>query len=250
MNFTAIIPARYQSSRFPGKPLQKLAGKPIIQQVYERASSSFSNLWVATDDQRIVQAVEAFGGNVLLTKAEHPSGTDRVAEAARLIGKVGAGEVIVNVQGDEPFVRGEQLDALMQCFADETTQIATLVKRVGDQQCLFDPNRPKVVFDRQQFALLFSRSTIPYLRGVQAGDWLNRHPFFYHLGLYAYRAEVLQQLTMLRPSGLELAESLEQLRWLEAGYKIKIAETAHESIGIDTPEDLQRAQAFWEEMHR
>ncbi|MFV0365974.1 MAG: 3-deoxy-manno-octulosonate cytidylyltransferase [Mangrovibacterium sp.] len=249
MNFLAIIPARFQSTRFPGKPLEKLAGKYIIQHVYEKASENFQHVWVATDDDRIAKAVQDFGGKVVMTDANHPSGTDRVAEAARKLKSEIDFDVVVNIQGDEPFVCAEQLDAIKQCFKDDATQIATLVKRVEDAETLFNPNRPKVVFSSRNFALLFSRSTIPYVRGVEREQWLSKQSFFYHLGMYAYRAEVLQTLTKLKPSNLELAESLEQLRWLEAGYKIKIAETAHESIGIDTPEDLQKAQEFWNVTH-
>lgn len=242
MKFLAVIPARYQSTRFPGKPLEKLAGKYIVQHVYDKALEWFENVWVATDDERIAKAVESFGGKVVLTSAEHLSGTDRVAEAARLLSRQIDFDVVVNVQGDEPFVCKEQLEALSLCFEDKSTQIATLVKQVDDMETLFNPNRPKVVFNQQNFAMLFSRSTIPYLRGVASEEWLDHHRFFYHLGMYAYRADVLQDLTNLKASTLECAESLEQLRWLESGYNIKIAETIHESIGIDTPEDLLKAQ--------
>ncbi|MFV0520835.1 MAG: 3-deoxy-manno-octulosonate cytidylyltransferase [Mangrovibacterium sp.] len=249
MNYLAIIPARYQSTRFPGKPLKKLAGKFIIHHVYEKASQCFENVWVATDDNRIAQAVDSFGGKVVLTSPEHLSGTDRVAEAAFILKKQISFDVVVNIQGDEPFVCKEQLEALKLCFDDKNTQIATLIKLVEDDDTLFNSNRPKVVFDQQNFAMLFSRSTIPYLRGVEPNEWLKNHHFFYHLGMYAYRESVLQELTSLRPSALECAESLEQLRWLENGYKIKIAETKHESIGIDTPEDLLKAQDFWHKTH-
>ncbi|MFV0290534.1 MAG: 3-deoxy-manno-octulosonate cytidylyltransferase [Mangrovibacterium sp.] len=249
MNIIAIIPARYQSSRFPGKPLEKLAEKYIIQHVYEKAAETFERVWVATDDDRIAQVVKNFGGRVVITRADHPSGTDRVAEAARLLAKENDFDVVVNVQGDEPFVCAQQLESLTQCFSDSSTQIATLAKRVEDVETLFNPNRPKLVFNTQNFAMLFSRSTIPYVRGTDPEKWLENRSFYYHLGMYAYRADVLQKLTTLEPSSLELSESLEQLRWLEAGYKIKVAETEHESIGIDTPEDLEKAQLFWNNTH-
>ncbi|MGD9929085.1 MAG: 3-deoxy-manno-octulosonate cytidylyltransferase [Mangrovibacterium sp.] len=244
MKFVAIIPARYQSTRFPGKPLAMLGEKPIIQHVYENASSAIDAVYVATDDDRIAAVVTSFGGQVVMTRANHPSGTDRCAEAAALLSEKQPVDVIINIQGDEPFVRAEQLQALKDCFADPATEIATLVKKIDSEEVLFNPNRPKVVFDANQYALLFSRSTIPYIRGKEPHSWLHAHPFYAHLGMYAYRAGVLDEITRLNPSFLELAESLEQLRWLENGYKIKVAVTEFESIGIDTPEDLEQAKAF------
>ncbi len=242
MNFIAIIPARYQSTRFPGKPLAMLGDKPIIRHVYENALRATDQVWVATDDQRIADAVTSFGGKVMMTRNDHQSGTDRCQEAAEKIAQQLSFDVIINIQGDEPFVRREQLDALKSCFSDERTQIATLVKKAENNEELFNPNRPKVVLDSCQNALLFSRSTIPYIRGKEKEQWINVHTFYCHLGMYAYRKNVLAEITRLRPSTLELAESLEQLRWLENGYRIKTAVTAFESIGIDTPEDLEKAR--------
>ena len=242
MQYIAIIPARYQSTRFPGKPLALLGTKPIIQHVYENARTALDRVWVATDDQRIADTVAGFGGKVVMTRDDHQSGTDRCAEAAEKISAFLDFDVIINIQGDEPFVRHEQLEALKGCFADPGTQIATLVKKVENSVELFNPNRPKVVVDKQQYALLFSRATIPFIRGKEQQEWISSHPFYCHLGMYAYRKEILTEITKLRPSSLELAESLEQLRWMENGYKIKTAITTFESIGIDTPEDLEAAK--------
>jgi len=246
VKFITIIPARYQSTRFPGKPLALLAGKPIIQHVYENVSKSIDQVWVATDDDRIAQTVSDFGGNYIMTRADHPSGTDRCAEAAEIISKHTDFDVVINVQGDEPFVCESQLEALKKCFDDPNTEIATLVKAIEHEEVLFNPNRPKVVFNCNNYALLFSRSTIPHIRGKEQKDWLRNHTFYSHLGMYAYRTEVLPKLTKLTPSTLEMAESLEQLRWLENGYRIKIAQTEFESIGIDTPDDLEQAKQFLE----
>lgn len=245
MKIQAIIPARYASTRFPGKPLALLGGKEIIQHVYERAAEVFEEVWVATDDERIAAVVERFGGKFVMTSAAHKSGTDRCTEAMHKTGL--HPDVVVNIQGDEPFVRLEQLQELCRCFEDESTQIATLVKPFTPEmglEALKNPNSPKVVVGLQQQALYFSRSVIPYLRNVPEEQWLSRHTFYKHIGLYAYRAEMLDQITDLRQSPLELAESLEQLRWLEAGLKIRVGFTNHETIGIDTPEDLRKAEEF------
>lgn len=242
MNYVAIIPARYQSTRFPGKPLAMLGSRPIIQHVYENACTTLEKVWVATDDERIAETVTGFGGKVVLTRSDHQSGTDRCAEAAEKIAAFFDFDVIINIQGDEPFVRREQLEALKSCFTDPGTQIATLIKKAENSAELFNPNRPKVVVDHQHYALLFSRSAIPFIRGKEQQEWISSHPFYCHLGMYAYRKEILAELTKLRPSPLELAESLEQLRWMENGYKIKTAVTTFESIGIDTPDDLEAAK--------
>lgn len=245
MKIQAIIPARYASTRFPGKPLALLGGKEIIQHVYERAAEVFEEVWVATDDERIAAVVERFGGRCVMTSAAHKSGTDRCREAMHKTGL--HPDVVVNIQGDEPFVRQEQLRELCRCFEDESTQIATLVKPFTPEmglEALKNPNSPKVVVGLQQQALYFSRSVIPYLRNVPEEQWLSRHTFYKHIGLYAYRAEMLDQITDLRQSPLEFAESLEQLRWLEAGLKIRVGFTNHETIGIDTPEDLRKAEEF------
>lgn len=242
MRFIGIIPARYASTRFPGKPLAILGGKTVIERVYEQVSDVLEETYVATDDDRIYQAVKAFGGKVVMTSPDHKSGTDRIAEAVEKIG--GDYDVVVNVQGDEPFIRREQITSLCHCFDDPETQIATLGKPFTDMEAVANPNSPKIVTDKRGFALYFSRSVIPYVRGVERGEWLHHHPFLKHLGLYAYRSEVLQEVTQLPQSALEKAESLEQLRWLENGYRIRVALTDIETVGIDTPEDLKRAEKF------
>ena len=242
MNFTAIIPARYASTRFPGKPLALLGNKPVIQHVYEQTSSVLSEVWVATDDDRIREAVKKFGGRVVMTRADHKSGTDRIEEAAEKTGT--QADVIINIQGDEPFVQPSQIKALMQLFDNADTQIGTLGKHFENIEAVNNPNSPKIVTDKQGFALYFSRSVIPYIRGAQDNEWLSHFPFLKHLGLYAYRREVLHEITQLPQSSLEIAESLEQLRWLENGYRIRVGLTDVETVGIDTPEDLQRAEEF------
>ena len=242
MNFTAIIPARYASTRFPGKPLALLGNKPVIQHVYEQASSVLSDVWVATDDDRIREAVEKFGGRVVMTRADHKSGTDRIEEAAEKTGT--QADVVINIQGDEPFVQPSQIKTLMQLFDNADTQIGTLGKHFENIEAVNNPNSPKIVTDKQGFALYFSRSVIPYIRGAQDNEWLSHFPFLKHLGLYAYRREVLHEITQLPQSSLEIAESLEQLRWLENGYRIRVGLTDVETVGIDTPEDLQRAEEF------
>lgn len=242
MNFTAIIPARYASTRFPGKPLALLGNKPVIQHVYEQTSSVLSEVWVATDDDRIREAVKKFGGRVVMTRADHKSGTDRIEEAAEKTGT--QADVIINIQGDEPFVQPSQIKTLMQLFDDADTQIGTLGKHFENIEAVRNPNSPKIVTDKQGFALYFSRSVIPYIRGFQDSEWPSHFPFLKHLGLYAYRREVLHEITQLPQSSLEIAESLEQLRWLENGYRIRVGLTDVETVGIDTPEDLQRAEEF------
>lgn len=242
MNFTAIIPARYASTRFPGKPLALLGNKPVIQHVYEQATSVLNEVWVATDDNRIREAVEKFGGRVVMTRADHKSGTDRIEEAAEKTGT--QADVVINIQGDEPFVQPSQIKTLMQLFDNADTQIGTLGKHFENIEAVNNPNSPKIVTDKQGFALYFSRSVIPYIRGAQDNEWLSHFPFLKHLGLYAYRREVLHEITQLPQSSLEIAESLEQLRWLENGYRIRVGLTDVETVGIDTPEDLQRAEEF------
>ena len=242
MKFIAIIPARYASTRFPGKPLAILGGKPVIQRVYEQVSSVLDEVYVATDDDRIFQAVEAFGGRAVMTSDRHRSGTDRIQEAATTIGT--DADVVINVQGDEPFIHPSQIESLCRCFDNPTTQIATLGKPFETIEAVKNPNSPKIVVDNQGFALYFSRSVIPFVRGVAEAEWLSRYPFLKHLGLYAYRREVLREVTQLPMSSLETAESLEQLRWLQNGYRIRVAETNIETVGIDTPDDLERAEQF------
>lgn len=250
MKFIGIIPARYASSRFPGKPLADIGGMPMIQRVYKQVEGVLDNVCVATDDEQIFKAVEAFGGNVVMTSSLHRSGTDRCYEA---YAKVGAGyDVIVNIQGDEPFIHPEQIEALKACFSDPSTRIATLVKPFAAtadfEKELFNPNSPKVVLNTNNEAMYFSRSVIPYMRGKNYTEWLANHTYYKHIGLYAYRAQTLQEITRLPPSPLELAESLEQLRWLENGYKIKAGITQRETVGIDTPEDLEKALRLLNDM--
>ncbi len=248
MKFIAIIPARYASTRFPGKPLALLGGKPVIERVYEQVAVVLDDVVVATDDERIYEAVRAFGGKVEMTSTEHRSGTDRCWEAYCKQG--GTFDVVVNVQGDEPFIRPEQLLAVKRCFDDPSTDIATLVKPFAASDgltALENPNSPKVVLDAQSRALYFSRSVIPYLRGVPREEWLSRQVFYKHIGLYAFRTDVLRAVTALPQSALEKAESLEQLRWLENGYRIGVAVSDCETVGIDTPEDLVKAERFLKE---
>ena len=245
MTFIGIIPARYASTRFPAKPLALLGGRTVIERVYRQVDGVLDAAVVATDDQRIYDVVESFGGKAVMTSVHHKSGTDRVWEAYEHIGE--EFDVVVNIQGDEPFIQPSQLHAIQHCFDNEDTQIATLVKPFTPQDGLASlekPNSPKVVVDDNGRALYFSRSVIPYLRGVDRSEWLSTHTFYKHIGLYAYRPDVLRQLTALPQSPLELAESLEQLRWLQAGYHIQVGVSQVETIGIDTPEDLARAEEF------
>ena len=246
MKFLGIIPARYASTRFPGKPLADMLGKPMIQRVYEQVFPVVDRLYVATDDVRIEAAVNAFGGNVVMTSAHHRSGTDRCYEAFCLVGD--EHDVIINIQGDEPFIQPDQIELLKSCFQMPETQIATLVKPF-DASCdvekeLFNPNSPKVVLNKNREALYFSRSVIPCIRGQEVSQWPVSHVFYKHIGLYAYRAETLKAIVQLPQSSLEMAESLEQLRWLENGYTVKVAITQLETIGIDTQEDMDKAIAF------
>ena len=249
MKFTAVIPARYASTRFPGKPLAMLGGKTVIQRVYEQAASVLSEVYVATDDERILSAVEAFGGRAVMTRTDHKSGTDRIEEAVEKIekqgmDKEGQGDVIINIQGDEPFVQPSQIKTLMALFDDPETQIGTLGKRFESMEAVQNPNSPKIVTDHRGFALYFSRSVIPFIRGIEVEEWLPHYPFLKHLGVYAYRREVLAEVTKLPQGVLEKAESLEQLRWLENGYRIRVGMTEVETVGIDTPADLDRAEQF------
>lgn len=245
MKFLGIIPARYASTRFPAKPLAMLGGKTVIQRVYEQVAGVLDDAYVATDDERIEAVVKAFGGKVVMTSVHHKSGTDRCYEAYT---KIGAGfDVVVNIQGDEPFIQPSQLRAVKACFDDPSTQIATLVKPFSandDFAILENVNSPKVVVNKNMNALYFSRSIIPYQRNVEKKDWLKNHVYYKHIGLYAYRTEVLKEITSLAQSSLELAESLEQLRWLENGYTIKVGVTEVETIGIDTPQDLEQAEKY------
>ena len=247
MKFIGIIPARYASTRFPGKPLAVLGGKPVIQRVYEQVVSVLGEAYVATDDERIRQAVEQFGGRAVMTRSDHRSGTDRIEEAAQKLQT--DADVIINVQGDEPFIQQSQLETVKALFDDPQVQIGTLGKPFETMEAVGNPNSPKIVTDVNGYALYFSRSVIPYIRDASqlskaTGNPLTSHLYLKHIGLYAYRREVLAQITKLPQSPLELAESLEQLRWLQNGYRIKVGLTDVETVGIDTPEDLQRAEQF------
>lgn len=244
MKFLAIIPARYASTRFPAKPLAILGGKPVIQHVYERVSNVLDAV-VATDDERIYDAVMAFGGKVVMTSTDHRTGTDRCLEAYNNFGV--EADVVINVQGDEPFIAEEQIRGLMQCFDNPQTDIATLIKPFPVDtkfDVLSNPNTPKVIVNSQGQAIYFSRSVIPYMRGKDSDEWALLHTYYKHIGIYAYRIEALKQITQLSQTPLELAESLEQLRWLENGLTIQTAITNIETIGIDTPEDLLKAEQY------
>lgn len=243
MKFISIIPARYASTRFPGKPLALLCGKSVIQRVYEKVSGIIEETWVATDDERIFNAVKDFGGKAVMTRNDHKSGTDRIEEAIEKIG--GDFDVVINVQGDEPFIQASQIKTVCDCFDDPSTKIATLGKPFGnDMDAVSNPNSPKIVVDKRGYAMYFSRSIIPFVRGKDEKEWPFSYPFLKHIGLYAYRRNVLKEVTQLPQGELEKAESLEQLRWLENGYRIKVGLTDVETVGIDTPEDLARAEAF------
>ena len=246
MKFIAIIPARYASTRFPGKPLAMLGGKTVIQRVYEQAISVLPEAYVATDDERIFQTVSDFGGRAIMTRNDHKSGTDRIEEAVEKLyaQHPAAPDVIINIQGDEPFVQPSQIKTLCHLFDDPETQIGTLGKPFENMEAVENPNSPKIVCDKRGFALYFSRSVIPFVRGEEREKWFGHFPYLKHLGLYAYRREVLREVTQLPQSPLELAESLEQLRWLENGYRIRVGLTDVETVGIDTPADLQRAEEF------
>ncbi len=242
MNILAIIPARYASTRFPGKPLIDIAGKSMIQRVYEQALKAFEHVYVATDDDRIQQHVTSLGYRVVMTSNYHRSGTDRCKEALQIIEAIEqkSFEIVVNVQGDEPFILPEQLKQVLIPFENKSTHIATLVKKIESFDELNDPNKPKVVINNKNEAIYFSRSVIPYLRGVEPQKWHKNHCYYKHIGLYAYRSDILNEITLLPQSSLELAESLEQLRWIENGYKISVIETTFETLSIDTPDDLKK----------
>ncbi|MCR5423248.1 MAG: 3-deoxy-manno-octulosonate cytidylyltransferase [Bacteroidales bacterium] len=242
MKVLAVIPARYASTRFPGKPLALIAGRPMIQWVWEGVSriSVISDAVVATDDTRIFDAVLGFGGRAMMTASTHRSGTDRCGEVLDRMDS--DADVIVNVQGDEPRVEHTQIELLASCFDDPSVQIATLKKEITSADDLFSPNVVKVVDDLKGNAIYFSRNPIPFVRGAANDEWLQHHKFYKHIGIYAFRREVLQQVVRLPQSQLETCESLEQLRWIENGYRIAVRETDAENIGVDTPEDLAKLQ--------
>jgi 3-deoxy-manno-octulosonate cytidylyltransferase (CMP-KDO synthetase) len=232
-----IIPARYASTRFPGKPLVDIAGKSMIQRVYEQASKakSLSKVVVATDDVRIADEVKRFGGEFVFTSPEHQSGTDRCAE---VIEQLPGYDIVINIQGDEPFIEPAQIELLASCFTEEKVQLATLIKSINSQESVYNPNSPKVVIDINGRAMYFSRSPIPFIRNGEPGVWAEKHQFYKHIGIYGYRTESLKAITKLPPSSLEIAESLEQLRWIENGFYIQTKITDLETVAIDTPEDL------------
>ncbi len=242
MKFIGIIPSRYASTRFPGKPLADINGKTMIERVYEQAKKALEYVYVATDDERIAEEVRRFGGKVVMTSENHRSGTDRLAEAIDIIQNERNEnfDVVINIQGDEPFIQPEQIEEIKSCFDNEKTEIATLIKKIEKTDGIFDENKPKVVFDNNMNAICFSRSPIPFIRNTEKTEWINKYEFYRHIGMYAYKAKTLQELTKLEQSPLEIAESLEQLRWIENGYKIRVAKTNFDSVGIDTPEDLER----------
>jgi len=249
MKYIGIIPARYASTRFPAKPLAILGGKTVIERVYTQVKDTVDYAAVATDDQRIYDTVTAFGGNAIMTSTDCKSGTDRCWQAFSMLENYENTEstIIINIQGDEPFIQPQQIESLKQCFADPTVDIATLVKPftpADGLEAIENPNSPKVVVNRKMEAMYFSRSVIPYIRGKEREQWPCLHTYYKHIGLYAYRANILREITQLPQSTLELAESLEQLRWLENGYKIKVGTTDIETIGIDTPADLERAEQY------
>ncbi|MFO7828160.1 MAG: 3-deoxy-manno-octulosonate cytidylyltransferase [Bacteroidales bacterium] len=245
MKYIGIIPSRYDSSRFPGKPLADIHGKSMIRRVYEQAAQVLENVFVATDDQRIADEVNQFGGQFVFTSKKHNSGTDRLAEAIQAIQQnLNTNfDVVINIQGDEPFIQPAQIIELINCFRNSDTEIATLIKKITDNDEIFNPNKPKVIFDHAMHAIYFSRSPIPYIRNHEKSNWVKAFHFYRHIGMYGYRTDILQQITELERSSLEIAESLEQNRWIEHGFKIKLAKTQYDSIGIDTPEDLQKILA-------
>ena len=240
MKILGIIPSRYASTRFSGKSLADIAGKSMVQRVVEQVlkSTLITDVVVATDDQRIYDHVSSFGGEACITNTDHQSGTDRCIEALQL--QKESYDYVINIQGDEPFIQPEQIDLLANLL-DGETQLATLVKPIEQSEQLFDPNVVKAVKGINGDAIYFSRNPIPFQRNKSQGDWLKNHTYYKHIGIYAYRTDILEQITQLPISSLEKAESLEQLRWIENGYQIKTAITHHESIGIDTPEDLENA---------
>ena len=241
MTILGIIPARYASTRFPAKALAQIHGKTMVQRVYEQAlqAHTLQEVIVATDHRMIYNHVLDFGGKVVMTSDQHPSGTDRCYEALQQTGK--SFDYVINIQGDEPFIQPEQINILASVLKDSSVQLATLVKEIKDTETLFDPNKPKVILNVNQEAVYFSRQTIPFVRGVDAWEWLEKSTFYKHIGMYAYRTDVLARLTKLPVSFLEKAEALEQLRWIENGFRIKVAITPYDTLGIDTPEDLRKA---------
>lgn len=244
MKIVGIIPARYASTRFPGKPLTDIGGKSMIQRVYEQAkkAKSLTDVIVATDDTRIEDHVNSFGGNVIMTNKNHQSGTDRCFETIQKY--AGKADIVINIQGDEPFIQPEQIDLLASCFSSDLVKLATLVKKVETNEELCNVNIPKVLLNSNSEAIYFCRQTIPYIRNKEKNQWINEHTFYKHIGIYGYNAKILSEITKLPPSTLEQMEGLEQLRWIENGYKIKVEITDIENIAIDVPEDLEKLTKF------
>lgn len=237
-----IIPARYGSTRFPGKPLTLIQGKTMIQRVWEQANkaSALAQVVVATDDDRIVDHVISFGGHVIMTEETHPTGTDRCRQALETTELMGdTFDAVINIQGDEPFIDPEQINLVASCFQNPYTELATLVKRLTKTEDLFNPNIIKVVTSSIGEAMYFSRNPIPYFRGEDQENWVDKGVYFKHIGIYGYRSDVLRKITLLPQAELEKTESLEQLRWLQNGYRIQIRETDKESRSVDAPEDLK-----------
>ena len=242
MKFLGVIPARYGSTRLEGKPLADINGKPMIQWVYEKVKLEMDHVYVATDDLRIKDAVEKFGGKAVMTAENHTTGTNRCLEALEIITselKVSF-DVIINIQGDEPMIDPEQIKTLKQCFDDDSAELATLVIPVTDSNDLVNDSEVFVTFDKNMHALYFSRAVIPVVHGVKRNEWMNKATFYKHLGLYAYTAEALKEFANLPQSNLENLEKLEQNRWMENGGVIKIGITKHQSIPVDTVDDLER----------
>lgn len=243
MKILGVIPARYASTRFPGKPLAMIKGKPMVQRVYEQATkANLTEVVVATDDDRIAEVVRGFGGNVVMTSADHPSGTDRCAEA---MAKYKSGwDAVINIQGDEPYIHPNQINILAEILQREEVEIGTLIKKISHSEELLNVNTPKVVINEKGEALYFSRQPIPYMKGEEVTEWVNHHTYYKHIGIYGYKASVLPKLTQLKQSSLEIAESLEQLRWLENGCRIATGITVEETLAVDTPDDLLKAQSI------
>ena len=245
MNILGVIPARYASTRFPGKALCTIDGKSMIQRVYEQATQcdQLTHVLVATDHDMIANHVKEFGGHVVMTSESHQTGTERCAEAVQLMDKdviADETDLVINIQGDEPYLHPQQIAQVISCFDNATTGIATLARKISTEEDIFDPNVVKVVFDDNKQVLYFSRSAIPAVRDADPEAWLDHGTFFKHIGIYGYRTAILKKLVELPVTSLEKSESLEQLRWMQHGFPVSIQETAFQSISIDTPEDLQK----------
>lgn len=243
-----IIPARYDSTRFPGKPLVEIRGKPMIQRVYEQAAKALAHIYVATDNQEIKSTVEAFGGKAIMTSPMHESGTERCSEALEKIAQTTheAFDVVVNIQGDEPMLKPEQIHEILSGFKDAEAPITTLIKRIESDEILNSPHAPKVVIDARDMAMYFSREAIPYFSGLPRKKWRESYPYYAHIGMYAYKTSMLRHIVTLPPGNLEKAEKLEQLRWLENGINIRTVETHYENYSVDTPEDLQQILPYFD----